>query len=281
MPTWVPKYHTSFVEPIVNNLLAYIRSNFVDALTWAYGGSIAAVAATGSWVIASAPADGDTITANGALFTFRSSPVGDYEIQIGASAAITVTSAAAKLNASVDPLVAVATYSAVTTTLGVTHDTAGRAGNAYTLAESSSAISASGTTLLGGLDAIANWAAIYDSRIGYFQETLPDLMVDRISSKLIEKADDGGVEQLHQIYLIFELYGTDATELSTRQRRYMRALDSVCRKCPKTTLTVGVTGTDVLSHEYGVLHPWHEGYVKQGQLVFAVTMEEDRNNAAV
>ena len=38
MPTpWIPKYNTQFVEPLVNNLLPYLKANSAAALIWACG----------------------------------------------------------------------------------------------------------------------------------------------------------------------------------------------------------------------------------------------------
>lgn len=164
--TWIAPFSTSFVEPIIDNLLTYIRSNALDALTWANGGV-----------------------------------------------------------------------------------------------------------------ALPDFAAIYDSRVGLSQDDFPNLMVDRVFSTLAEDDHESSVEQLHKITLIFELVGTDATELTARQKRYMKALDSMCRKIPQAVLMTGVEGTqhcgkDVINHDYGVDHPFNDGHHRLGTLTFVVEMTE-------
>ncbi len=109
-----------------------------------------AVAATGYIDFVANPSDGDTITLNGTGWTFVSgAPTGD-ETQIQATATQTIDQLVTDLNASADVDIDDATYSrpASTQKLLVTHDTAGAAGNAFTLA--ASAATASGSTLTGG-----------------------------------------------------------------------------------------------------------------------------------
>ena len=108
------------------------------------------VAATGYIDFAANPSDGDTITLNGTVWTFVSSaPTGD-ETQIQTTATQTIDQLVTDLNASADVNIDDATYSrpASTQRLLVTHDTAGAAGNAFTLVASAS--TASGSTLTGG-----------------------------------------------------------------------------------------------------------------------------------
>lgn len=112
-----------------------------------------AAAATGIYVRISTPLDGDTITVNGAVFTFRTSPVGAYEIQISGVTITLMNNIAAVLNASVDPLVSVATYVRVGTQLLITYDTVGTVGNSFTTADSGGGVQAGQATLSGGLDA--------------------------------------------------------------------------------------------------------------------------------
>lgn len=110
------------------------------------------VAATGYIDFSALPDVDDTITINGVEFTFVSgSPAGD-EIQIGGTVIQTVDNAVSQLNSSADNDVDDATYSRPTGTqrLLVTHDTAGAAGNSFTLAENSPATTRSAATLQGG-----------------------------------------------------------------------------------------------------------------------------------
>lgn len=93
-----------------------------------------AVAATGSIAFSAQPDDSATITIDGIAFTFVTASPGSTEILIGTDLAATLTAAATKLNASANPLVSVATYASDDTTLSITHDAGGPAGNALTLA---------------------------------------------------------------------------------------------------------------------------------------------------
>jgi len=110
------------------------------------------VAATGYIDFTAQPDPNDTITINGVDFTFVSTaPAGD-EIQIGGTVIQTVDNAVTQLNNSSDNDVDDATYSRPTGTqrLLATHDTAGAAGNTFTLAENSPATTRSASTLQGG-----------------------------------------------------------------------------------------------------------------------------------
>lgn len=110
------------------------------------------VAATGYIDFSALPDVDDTITINGVEFTFvAGSPAGD-EIEIGGTVIETVNNAVSQLNLSADNDVDDATYSRPTGTqrLLITHDTAGAAGNSFTLAENSPATTRSAATLQGG-----------------------------------------------------------------------------------------------------------------------------------
>lgn len=115
------------------------------------GSTSPAVAATGYIEFSDQPAAASEITINGITFTFTAAaPVGN-EIEIGGNLATTIGNIAAALNASVNPAVTPATYAAAPTRLNVTHDTAGTAGNAFTLdADAGSNGTTSGATLSGG-----------------------------------------------------------------------------------------------------------------------------------
>ena len=116
-----------------------------------------AVAATGTATFAGQPADGDTLTVNGVVFTFKDSPAGAHQIGIGADLATTLANTTAKLTASADAEVSQATYADDgASVLTVTAATPGDAGNAFTLAESSTQITLSAATLAGGADAVAD-----------------------------------------------------------------------------------------------------------------------------
>lgn len=112
----------------------------------------AAVAASGSIAFASQPAANSTIAVNGITWTFVTGTPTGNQIEIGGTLGVTLTNAAAALNGSASPQVAAATYAASGgTTLTVMHDTAGPAGNAFTLAASAGSHgTVSGATLKGG-----------------------------------------------------------------------------------------------------------------------------------
>lgn len=90
-----------------------------------------AVAPSGTITFTVNPSDGDTITINTAVFTFRNSPSGNYEIQIEVDLLTTLSTTATDLNNSTDGRVMMATYGSTATTVTVTADTVGRALNNF------------------------------------------------------------------------------------------------------------------------------------------------------
>lgn len=116
------------------------------------GSSTPAQAATGSIEFSAQPGNETTVTINGTTFTFVEDSPGAGEVEIGANLAATLGNLATALNASADADVSVATYAvAGGDTLTVTYDTAGTAGNAFTLAaDAGSNGTVSGSTLSGG-----------------------------------------------------------------------------------------------------------------------------------
>lgn len=113
--------------------------------------SAAAGSASGTITFSAQPAADSTVTINGVVFTFKASGATGNQVNIGANLAATMTALATALNGSADPSVDDATYVGGATTLTVTHDTAGLAGNAFTLAAGvGSNGTVSGATLSGG-----------------------------------------------------------------------------------------------------------------------------------
>lgn len=100
--------------------------------------------------------DGDTITINGEVFTFRSNvDTGGNDISLGADPATNAATAASALNASNEASVLLATYFSNNNVVTIVYKTNGAAGNAYTLAGSSNSHAiASGPTLTGGASAV-------------------------------------------------------------------------------------------------------------------------------
>lgn len=130
--------------------------NFGFWLKGAFGGanSAGAVAATGTIVFSANPVNNSTITLNGVVWTFKAAGAAGPQTNIGVSLAATLTQLAIDLNASADGAIDDATYTVDATTLTVTHDTAGAASNAYTLAAGGTSHgTVSGATLSGGATA--------------------------------------------------------------------------------------------------------------------------------
>lgn len=130
-----------------------------------------ATTASGYLLFAINAVDGDTITLNSVVWTFRTVVVAATDLAIGGSLDVTLFLAVQKLNASVNPLISVATYSTpndgLSSRIVIVYDTAGTTGNAYTLA--ASVATRSGTTLTGGLNLVSTPAvarALYQASNG-------------------------------------------------------------------------------------------------------------------
>ena len=113
-----------------------------------------AVPATGSAVFTANPANSDTLTIGGTTVTFVTALTSGIQCLIGATLANTLANLIAVLSTSVDANLIKFTYgSAAGTTLNLAANPAqlvGTAGNALTLAKSSSVITLSGATLANG-----------------------------------------------------------------------------------------------------------------------------------
>jgi hypothetical protein len=118
--------------------------------------------AAGSLTIATNPTDGQTINVNGKVVTFAAAPAGALQVGIGANAAATATALAAKLSASTDPALNVATYSASGAAVNVQFATSGTVGNAFTLATGTAGanVTVSGATLSGGVNGTAPFVEV-------------------------------------------------------------------------------------------------------------------------
>ncbi len=111
--------------------------------------------ASGSMTIATLPTNSQTVVVGGKTFTFKTVPVGAFDVAIGATTAICAANLAAALNASIDPAVSPSTYTATTNVVSIVYDVRGAAGNAFTIATGTAGVSVttSGATLAGGVDA--------------------------------------------------------------------------------------------------------------------------------
>ncbi len=91
--------------------------------------------ASGSYTFSALPVNNSILTINGTTVTLVTAAPIAGQCRIGATIAETVANLVAFLNASADPLISVATYSASLsgTVLNIVHDTVGTAGNSFTL----------------------------------------------------------------------------------------------------------------------------------------------------
>lgn len=141
-----------FTTKMMRQIYGILNINFIDP---------APTTASGFINFASNQSPGDTITMNSVVFTFVSGAPGANQIQIGGTVGLTVLNAFNTLNASVNPLITVATYSGSGSPpnehLNVTFDTTGAIGNSYTLAASNG--TPSSVTLTGGSDGPAFFVA--------------------------------------------------------------------------------------------------------------------------
>lgn len=128
----------------------------------------AAATATGTLTVATNPSDGDMIAVNGVTFTFKTAPTGPNEVLIGATATATAANFAAALEASTNALLIVANYTSATNVVTITYNSAGTAGNSFTLANSSpgGGITRSGATLTGGVAGSFTRSLLFDWKDG-------------------------------------------------------------------------------------------------------------------
>ncbi|MCA7953854.1 DUF3383 family protein [Burkholderia seminalis] len=110
-------------------------------------------AASGTITLTANPAANDTVTINGTAVTFVAAAPAGSQVLIGANAAATAANLQAFLAASADANLSQCSYATVGTVTTVTAIALGNAGNAITLAKSSTAITLSGATLAGGVAA--------------------------------------------------------------------------------------------------------------------------------
>lgn len=97
-------------------------------------------AASGTLTVATLPADGDTVTVNGTVFTFKTaSPVGN-QVLIGGTVAATATNLKVVLEASVVANVAVAVYTVSGAVVTATYKLQGVAGNSFTLVSAQASV---------------------------------------------------------------------------------------------------------------------------------------------
>lgn len=134
--------------------------------------------AAGSFSFSGQPANNSTLAIGGTTWTFVTGSAVGSQTQIGLSLSATLTELATNLNASADTQLAKATYTGTATALNIAYDTAGTAGNAFTLASSatSNATRSAPTLLSGGYQHVFTSGGDVPSKtleIGHAQLTTP------------------------------------------------------------------------------------------------------------
>lgn len=104
--------------------------------------------ATGTVTFVSNPVAATTLTINGVVFTFKASAPLPTDILIGVDLATSIANAVAKLNASTNIKVGLATYTGTATVLTITYDLRGTEGNTFTVATTVASATVSGSGLL-------------------------------------------------------------------------------------------------------------------------------------
>ena len=120
-----------------------------QSTTLSGGNDFAGTQATGVITFSSNPASGKTIVLNGVTWTFVTGTASGNQTKIGSNLSTTMSSLATNLNASTNSSIKIATYYPTSTALDITYDTAGTAGNAYTLAVGTAAASVTTPTSNG------------------------------------------------------------------------------------------------------------------------------------
>ena len=148
--------------------------------------------ATGTLTIATNPSANDTVIVNGSTFTFKATAAGADEVTLGATAAATATNLAAVLNASTDPAVAQAQYSAAAAVVTVTANGYGVAGNAFTLASGTAGakVTVSGATLTGGAEPTAMSVSVPVGVGNNLLDYAKELRIHPVGKPLSDKSED-------------------------------------------------------------------------------------------
>jgi len=124
--------------------------------------------AVGNITFGSNPSNGDTITLNGTVVTFKTSPVNPTDVQIAGTLAGTITNAKLMLDGSTDVQLVKFMSFASPTKLGLRATASGASGNSLTIA--ASAATASGATLSGatGTDISGLMNLVYNFTSGVY-----------------------------------------------------------------------------------------------------------------
>lgn len=134
--------------PMVETTISKMAMIMPGATVINTGGAIA----SGSYTFAANPSVGQNIVINGLTVTFKVAAVVALDVTLGSTLAATLIALAAVLSASTNPLIAASTYVATATTLVVTFNDYGLAGNVFPITVGTTTASVSAATLLGGLE---------------------------------------------------------------------------------------------------------------------------------
>jgi Phage tail tube protein len=166
--------------------------------------------ATGTLTASGQPANSDTVTIQGKVYTFQTTLTdADGNVQIGATLAATLLNLARAINLEGSPGTHYAlsttenahvTASATATTVVVTAKVPGTPSNAYTTVESSTNLSWGGATLAGGVNGTVTWSTLRKNseslNFGIENVQSEELRPDRSESDLIQvgASSSGDVE---------------------------------------------------------------------------------------
>ena len=165
-PVTVDQFGDSPINEIITGRTCKVKvplaettlENLVKIMPGAVLVNTGGVAATGTVTLSTAPpVNGDTVTINGVVFTYKTVPgVSTNEMALGATFANSATNLAAAVNASIDPAIDQMTAVAVAGVVTLTADAKDSTGNSITLAKTfvtGANCAVSGATLTGGTDA--------------------------------------------------------------------------------------------------------------------------------
>lgn len=165
--------------------------NLVAIMPGATLTEVGGAAATGAITIATKPVDGDNVTVNGVVVTFKTTPVqGQNHVAVGSTVADCATALAAFLNASNLPQLSVASYAATATAVNVTYDTKSALGNNFTLVSAQASITVSGAKLTGGVNSTSKRVDVPTGIGANLLETAKELRLHPKALADNDKSDD-------------------------------------------------------------------------------------------
>jgi hypothetical protein len=184
--------------PMAETTLENLVSIMPGATLTTVGGTVA----TGSITVTTQPTAGETIIVNGTTVTFRTALTGvGVESIIGAAATSTAANLASALNASTDPKIATASYSAAGAIVTVNYGNQlayglagqkGTEGNAFTLATGTALtkVTMSGAALTGGADPTGASVSVPTGVGNDLLSFARELRIHPVGKPLTDKSED-------------------------------------------------------------------------------------------